>query len=111
MNRSNFLLVCSLMFAAGNVLAAPPTPSNAPPATSPSTAHADMDMAGMKMDGMKMDTSKDKAAFDKLDANHDGNLTKSELPNNDPLLARFGTLDMNRDGSLSPAEFAMQHEM
>ena len=49
--------------------------------------------------------------FARLDKNRDDSLTKSEIPTEHPLTARFGMLDANKDGSVSQAEFAKHHGM
>ena len=45
-------------------------------------------------------------AFAKLDANTDGQITRSEAHPDRSLTRQFHALDRNRDGSLSPEEFA-----
>jgi Ca2+-binding EF-hand superfamily protein len=65
-----------------------------------------MDMKGMNMKGMNMGDDAEKAEFARLDANHDGKLSRAELPAKHPLAPHFEMLDANHDGSLSPGEFA-----
>lgn len=49
--------------------------------------------------------------FSKLDRNHDGKLSRSELPTDMHLLrARFIYADWNQDGKLSPNEYVMYKE-
>ena len=77
--------------------------------------HSKMNMGKgkMKMDGsMDMDHGKmAEAEFNKLDANKDGKLAKSEISPKHPMSQHFGMLDANKDGSLSRAEFAKHHGM
>ena len=114
MNRYLVSLMCASLLASGTVLAAPQAAGT--PSAPPATNHANMQMDGMKMDGMPMAhgamqmklTTADKAEFDKLDSNHDGKLSKAEVPVKNPLSANFAMLDTDKDGSLSLAEFAMR---
>jgi hypothetical protein len=47
------------------------------------------------------------ASFKSLDANHDGHLTRSEIPKSMTLLrSRFSSYDINQDGFLDAQEFA-----
>jgi EF hand len=47
------------------------------------------------------------AAFQNLDKNQDGHLSRSEIPADMPLLrTRLSTYDTNQDGTLDPQEFA-----
>ncbi|HEV2622595.1 MAG TPA: hypothetical protein VGU65_10975 [Frateuria sp.] len=47
------------------------------------------------------------ASFQSLDANHDGHLSRSEIPKSMTLLrSRFSSYDLNQDGYLDPQEFA-----
>lgn len=46
------------------------------------------------------------AAFDSLDRNRDGQLSKSEAAADKSLADRFASLDTNGDGYLSKSEFA-----
>ena len=74
--------------------------------------HGAMDMGGMGHD--KMPAEHKKMAMDmfsSLDKNHDGNVTKAEIPANHPLLMHFEMIDTNKDGKLSQAEFAKHHGM
>lgn len=115
MNRTISTLALSLLCAASaSVLAAPQsggTPTPAPTDTHGSMSMGDMKMDGMDMKGMKMGDDAGNAEFAKLDANHDGKLSKTELPAKHPLAPHFGMLDANHDGSLSAAEFAAGHGM
>lgn len=46
-------------------------------------------------------------SFQSLDANHDGHLSRSEIPKSMTLLrSRFSSYDLNQDGYLDPQEFA-----
>lgn len=48
------------------------------------------------------------ATFQKLDANQDGHLSRSEIPADMPLLrTRLSTYDSNKDGQLDAREFAV----
>ncbi|MGN6224856.1 EF-hand domain-containing protein [Pseudoxanthomonas sp.] len=53
----------------------------------------------------KADANTDQA-FDRLDRNRDGFVSKAELPERHPLLPHFGMGDKNRDGKLDRKEFA-----
>ena len=47
------------------------------------------------------------ASFQTLDANHDGRLSRAEIPKDMPLLrSRFSSYDLNQDGNLDAQEFA-----
>lgn len=50
--------------------------------------------------------SPNKAAFDKADANHDGQLTPQEAATLPAMGKRFKQWDTDKNGFLSPAEFA-----
>jgi Ca2+-binding EF-hand superfamily protein len=50
-------------------------------------------------------------AFRDLDADKDGYLQRSELPDKHPLLAHFGMSDKNRDGKLDLREFRLALSM
>jgi|SRR5690349_2355059 len=53
------------------------------------------------------DSSDSGASFQSLDKNHDGRLTRSEIPADMPLLrSRLSTYDANQDGALDAHEFA-----
>lgn len=59
-------------------------------------------LAAQSAAGDTSDTS-----FQSLDANHDGRLTRAEIPKSMVLLrSRFSTYDANQDGYLDPKEFA-----
>lgn len=47
--------------------------------------------------------------FAKLDANNDGQLEKSELPKDHPMLGHFDMMDKDKDGKISKAEFDEMH--
>lgn len=51
------------------------------------------------------------AEFARLDANHDGQLSRAELPRGHRLALHFGMLDADRNGTLSAAEFAQGRGM
>jgi len=105
MNRLLISLMFVSLLASGSVLAVPQA-AGTKSAPSPATDHAGMQMDGMKMDGMQMEpTAADKAEFDKLDSNHDGKVSKAELPAKNPMSAHFGMLDADKDRSLTLAEF------
>lgn len=46
------------------------------------------------------------AAFEALDTNSDGKITRDEINTIDKLLAEFSRLDKNKDGALSKEEFS-----
>jgi hypothetical protein len=47
------------------------------------------------------------SSFQSLDANHDGHLSRSEIPNDMTLLrSRYSSYDLNQDGYLDAQEFA-----
>lgn len=115
MNRIIPALALSLLCAtSASALAVAQSTGKA--AAAPSEKHDTMSMGDMKMDGMdmkgmKMGEDGGKAEFAGLDTNHDGKLSKAELPAKHPLAPHFEMLDANHDGSLSPAEFAAGHGM
>jgi Ca2+-binding EF-hand superfamily protein len=84
------LLVLALAFATGHAIAAPQSQSHA--AHAPATAE---------------DTTK---AFDALDTNKDGQLSKEELAK-DPMGAHAAMVDADRNGSLSREEFTALQKM
>jgi hypothetical protein len=88
------LLVLALAFATGHAIAAPQSQSHA--AHAPATAPAAAD-----------DTTK---AFDALDTNKDGQLSKEELAK-DPMGAHAAMVDADRNGSLSREEFTALQKM
>jgi EF hand domain-containing protein len=113
MNRHFVSLMCVSLLASGSALAAPQT-AGAKSAPPPAADHANMQMGGMPMEhgAMQMKpTAADKAEFDKLDSNHDGKLSKAELPAKNPLSAHFGMFDADKDGSLTLAEFVSMRGM
>ena len=72
----------------------------------------DMDKGTMKHDATGMDHGKmAEAEFNKLDANKDGKLGKTEISSEHPMHQHFGMLDSDKDGSLSRVEFAKHHGM
>jgi Ca2+-binding EF-hand superfamily protein len=75
--------------------------------------HDKMDHSKMDMPGMKSSDPQKMAAeeFAKLDKNKDGKLTKSEIPTQHPMHARFDMFDSNKDGSVSKDEFTKHHGM
>ncbi|MGX5731610.1 hypothetical protein ACWKWK_13890 [Pseudoxanthomonas beigongshangi] len=58
----------------------------------------------------KTDANNDQA-FERLDKNRDGFVSKAELPERHPLLPHFGMGDKNRDGKLDRKEFASAMSM
>jgi hypothetical protein len=112
MNRNLCAFAFSLLLATSVTLAAPPS-APAPPPAGASFGHAGMHMDGMDMEhgGMHVGADTQKTEFDQLDANHDGKLSKAELPAKHPLAPHFGMLDTNKDGTLSRSEFAPPHGM
>ena len=115
MNRMISALAFSLLCAtSATALALPQATGKAtePPADKHDTmSMGDMDMKDMDMKGMKMGDDAGKAEFARLDANHDGKLSRAELGAKNPLVPHFEMLDANHDGSLSPAEFAAGNGM
>jgi EF hand len=45
-------------------------------------------------------------AFEQLDANHDGRITRNEVPAAHALASEFKLVDRNHNGRISPAELA-----
>lgn len=90
------LLVLALAFATGHAIAAPQSQSHAAPAAPAAHAPAIAD-----------DTTK---AFDALDTNKDGQLSKEELAK-DPMGAHAAMVDADRNGSLSREEFTALQKM
>ncbi len=85
---------------------AAPAPAAVPAATTttppPDAAPAPAPMAPSAMPaGASVDTP-----FADLDKNHDGSLTKDELPDGEMLKDHFSKADTNGDGKLSEAEVA-----
>ncbi|MDB6162591.1 MAG: hypothetical protein JWL98_23 [Xanthomonadaceae bacterium] len=72
-------------------------PPAAEPAPAPAPAAADTAMAPAPAA---------ETPFADLDKNHDGSLTKDELPAGEMLAEHFATADTNGDGKLSEAEAA-----
>ena len=44
-------------------------------------------------------------SFSELDKNHDGSLTRDELPSSSSIVSQFSTYDTNGDGKLSETEY------
>lgn len=71
-----------------------------------SSMHHDMnDHAAMSSAGMDT-SSMDSMSFSDMDKNHDGNLSKDELPTNSMLYQHFSTADADGNKLLSEAEVA-----
>lgn len=45
------------------------------------------------------------ASFSELDKNHDGSITRDELPSSSSIVSQFSTYDTNGDGKLSETEY------
>jgi hypothetical protein len=56
--------------------------------------------------GMAHASSMDSMSFHDMDKNHDGNLTKDELPASSMLYQHFSTADADGNGMLTEAEVA-----
>jgi Ca2+-binding EF-hand superfamily protein len=103
------MLALSIMVGAGIGLANADEPQS-PPATQTEK----MDHHQMKADhhSMKMDHEmKPDAEFAKLDKNHDGKISKDEIPADSPMSEHFDMMDTDKDGSLSQEEFVAHHDM
>jgi hypothetical protein len=68
-------------------------------ATTPATP------SGSMSNGMKSGTSSADARFARLDTNHDGKLSSSEVAADPKVRAMWKTLDANNDGVVSQSEF------
>ncbi len=86
--------------------AAPATDTSAPPPAAMPAAEPDTTPA--PVDSMGSDTAMPAAdaPFADLDTNHDGSLTKDELPAGEMLAEHFSAADTDSDGKLSEAEVA-----
>ena len=67
--------------------------------TTPATPSSSMD------NGMKSGTSSADARFARLDTNHDGKLSSSEVAADTKVHGMWKTLDANNDGTVSKSEF------
>lgn len=67
--------------------------------TTPTTSSRSMN------NGMKSGTSSADARFARLDTNHDGKLSSSEVAADPKVRAMWKTLDANNDGVVSQSEF------
>jgi uncharacterized protein involved in copper resistance len=105
MKQFTALLSLSLMFAAGNALAADQAKAASP--TPQAMDHGKMDMSHGQMDHGAMDhAAMTHDEFAMLDKNHDGKLSKAEIAADSHLAPHFGMLDTDRNGALSRAEYA-----
>ena len=98
------LFVPALAFTAGAAYAtgtdkmkgdASANATTTPPATS----------SGSMNNGMKSGTSSADARFARLDTNHDGKLSSSEVAADSKVRGMWKTLDTNNDGTVSKSEF------
>lgn len=95
-----FLVAAALALAVGSVNAAD---TKAKSGTKAKTEHKAS--AGATSD--KIGTDKNDPGFNKLDANNDGYLSKSEAAKSPTVTKRFKQADRNHDGKLSRAEYLM----
>jgi hypothetical protein len=98
------VFVPALAFAAGSAYATGgdkmkgDTSANAT-TTSPATSSGAMD------NGMKSGTASADAKFARLDTNHDGKLSSSEVAADTKVRGMWKNLDANNDGTVTKAEF------
>jgi hypothetical protein len=104
--RSFACLVAALCIAYPAMAQTQPSQQPATPKSpSASTATKDSTMQKKGMKGKQGQTRKQ--AFDELDANGDGTISRAEADANPGLVVIFVQTDTNGDGQISPTEFAV----
>ena len=77
-----------------------------PPPTTGSPSRTDTPSKTDASPGLSSSPSASGDVFGKLDADHDGMISKKESSKNKDLTAKWDTLDTNKDGKLDQGEFA-----
>ena len=96
------LFVPALAFAAGSAYA---TGTDKMKGDTSATTTTPATTSGSTTNGMKSGTSSADAKFARLDTNHDGKLSSSEVANDTKVHGMWKTLDANNDGTVTKAEF------
>lgn len=94
--RSHRLAALAAAAGLGAALSVPAAPAQAPQQQPPPSS----------IPGAGAQTPGTGTQFNRLDANKDGMVSRSEASANRELIGRWETLDVNRDGSLDMSEFA-----
>ena len=95
------LFIASLAFAQDKPAAAPPRQENASENASDSASGG----ATAPRPDFRRDAASSQALFDRLDKNHDGYLTGSELTSQEALSTNWLGVDRDGDGRISREEF------
>ena len=100
------LFVPALAFAAGSAYATGTDKMKGDAANATTTTPATPATPSSSMNnGMKSGTSSADAKFARLDTNHDGKLSSSEVAADTKVHGMWKTLDTNNDGTVSKSEF------